>query len=348
MQVRDDRFARQKFSVVPGGSGEQDGKVFVLNPAHIIEGKVTYGDTNAPVPHARLVAQGGRYISDEADAEGHFRLNPYADGPYKSMTTGESLFSVYAYAPDGQPYLGLEKELTWTKGSVRHTVEFALPRGVLVRGKVTDATSGKSIDACRILYAPLKIEKVDSSFTVLTGEWSAVVSHEDGSYAIPVPPGTGHLVVTGASPEYVLSEFGSQILDSRPGGLRKYAQAVVPITAPKGNQPVDVGISLRKGATVRGRVLDPEGKPVANGAVITRFNVSAQAHRWGGRPIPVRDGRFVLSGLEPDRAYRVLVHDAKHQYGAALELSGNANTNEPVRRAFASSTRPASQSPTTG
>ena len=330
LQVRDDRFARQELSVGPAAIGEQDGKVFVLTPAHIIEGRVTYGDTNAPVPHARLVAQCGHYISDEADAEGHFRLNPYADGPYKSMTTGESLFSVYAYAPDGQPYLGLEKELTWTKGAVRQTIEFALPRGVLVRGKVTEGSSGKSIDACRILYAPLKTEKVDSSFTVLTGEWSAVVSREDGSYAIPVPPGTGHLVVTGASPEYILSEFGSQVLDGRPGGLRKYAQAVVPITARKESQPVDVGISLRRGATVMGRVLDPEGSPVADGAVITRFNVSAQAHRWGGGPIPVRDGRFVLSGLEPNRAYRVLVHDAKHRYGAALELSGNANTNEPV------------------
>jgi RNA polymerase sigma factor (sigma-70 family) len=330
LQVRDDRFACQKLSVGPAGSGEQDGKVFVLTPAHIIDGKVTYGDTNVPVSHARLAAQGGHYISDEADAEGRFRLNPYADAPYKSLTTGEPLFSVYAYAPDGQPYLGLEKELTWTNGSVRQTLNFALPRGVLVRGKVTDASSGKSIDACRILYAPLKVEKLDSSLTVLTGEWSAVVSREDGSYAIPVPPGTGHLIVTGASPEYILSEFGSQILDGRPGGLRKYAQAVVPITARKESQPVDIGISLRKGATVRGRVLNPEGSPVADGAVITRFNVSAQAHRWGGRLIPVRDGRFVISGLEPDRAYRMLVHDAKHRYGTTIELSANANTNEPV------------------
>ncbi len=330
LQVRDDRFARQEFSIGPDDAGKSEEKVFVLNPAHIIEGRVIYGDTKAPVPHARLVAQGGRYISDQADAEGRFRLNPYADAPYRSMTTGEPIFSVYAYAPDGQPYLGVETELTWPKGSVRQTIEFALPRGVLVKGKVTDAASGKPIDACRVLYAPLNAEKVDSTLAVLTGEWSAVVSGEDGSYTIPVPPGTGHLVATGASPEYVLSEFGSQILDGRQGGLRKYAQAVVPITAPKGREPVEVAIALRSGASVKGRVLDPDGAPVADGVVITRFNVSAQAHRWEASPIPVRDGQFVLPGLEPDRPYRVNVRDAKNRYGASVELTGRASGNEPV------------------
>ena len=262
--------------------------------------------------HARLVAQGGHYISDQADAEGRFRLNPYADAPYKSMTTGEPLFSVYAYAPDGQPYLGVEKELTWTKGSVRQTIEFVLPRGVLVRGKVTDASSGKPIDACRILYAPLKVEKVDSAFTVLTGEWSAVVSREDGSYAIPVPPGHGpsgrHRRLTGIHPVRI------RISDSRRSTGR--AAQVCPGRGP-GNGPKRARAgralrsALRKGATVKGRVLDPDGSAVAEGALITRFNVSAQAHRWGGSPIPVRDGQFVLPGLEPDRPYRVLVRDAK-------------------------------------
>ncbi len=330
VQIRDDRFARQEIRVGPEDPGKAEGNVFVLTPAHIIEGRVIYGDTKAPVAHARLVAQGGHYISDQADAEGRFRLNPYADNPYKSMTTGEPLFSVYAYAPDGQPYLGVETELAWPKGSVRQTIEFILPRGVLVRGKITDASSGKPIDACRVLYAPLKVEKVDSAFSVLTGEWSAVVSHKDGSYAIPVPPGTGHLVLTGASPEFILSEFGSQVLDGGKGGMRKYAQALVPITAQKGREPVEVAIALRSGVTLKGRVLDPDGAPVAEGAIITRFNVSAQAHRWGGSTIPVRDGQFVLPGLEPDRPYRVLVRDAKNRYGASVELTGRTSDNEPV------------------
>jgi RNA polymerase sigma factor (sigma-70 family) len=330
VHIRDERFARQEISIEPAADGDSEGKVYVLTAAHPIDGRVTYADTGAPVPHARMAAQGGHYISDQADAQGRFRLNPYADTPYTSMTTGEALFTVYAYAPDGQPYLGVQKEITWTKGSVRQTVDFALPRGVLVRGKVTDAGSGKPVEGCQILYAPLHPAPFDPSYSVLTGEWSRVVSREDGTYSIPVPEGTGHLLATKASPEFILSEYGSQMLAGRAGGHRKYAQAVVKVEAPKGNDPVEVAIALRRGVTIQGRVIGPDDKPVAEGAIITRFNVSAQAERWGGYSIPVRDGRFVLPGLDPERVYSLLVHDTKQLWGAAIEVTPKATGNEPV------------------
>ena len=330
VQIRDERFARQYIVIEPQAVGEPEGKTHVLTPAHPIDGRVTYADTGAPVPHARMAAQGGHYMNDQADALGRFRLNPYADAVYKSMTTGESLFTVYAYAPEGQPYLGVSKELTWKKGSVRQTLDFALPRGVLVRGKVTEARSGKPIEGCQILYAPLQQARFDPSFSVLTGEWSTVVSRSDGSYSIPVPEGAGHLVATKASPEFILSEYGSQTLVGGAGGLRKYAQAVVPIEARKGNDRVDVAIALRRGATVKGQVIGPDDKPVAEGAIITRFNVDAQAQRWGGFPIPIRDGRFVLPGLESDRAYSLVVQDAKRRWGASIEVSAKATGTEPL------------------
>ncbi len=87
-----------------------------------------------------------------------------------------------------------------------------------------------------------------------------------------------------------------------PAAMRKYAQALVRIDAPKGNDPVEVAISLRRGVTLAGKVVSPDDKPVAEGAIITRFNVSGQAGRWGGYLVPVRDGRFVLPGLEPESA----------------------------------------------
>jgi RNA polymerase sigma factor (sigma-70 family) len=329
VQIRDERFARQEIVIEPQAAGEREGKTHVLTAAHPIDGRVTYADTGAPVPHARMAAQGGHYINDQADALGRFRLNPYADVPYKSMTTGESLFTVYAYAPDGLPYLGVQKEVTWKKGSIRQTVDFALPRGVLVRGKVTDSSSGKPIEGCQILYAPVHSTPYDPSFSILTGEWSTVVSRSDGTYSIPVPEGLGHLVATKASPEYILSEFGSQTLAGSAGGLRKYAQALVQIEARKGNDPMDVTIPLRRGVTVKGQVIGPDEKPVAEGTIITRFNVCAQAHRWGGFPIPIRDGRFVLPGLEPDRVYSLVVHDAKDGCGATIEVSPKATGSDP-------------------
>jgi RNA polymerase sigma factor (sigma-70 family) len=330
LQIRDERFTRQDLSIGPDEAGQPEGKLFALNPPHLIEGRVTYRDTGRPVPHARLVAQGGHWMSGEADAEGRFRLNPYCDTPYRSMTTGEPLFTVYAHAPYGEPYLGVETELTWTKGTVRQSVDFALPRGVLVRGRIKDAASGKPVGGAQVLYAPMNVEKVDSPLAVLTGEWSAVASQDDGNYAIPVLPGTGHLVVTKASPEYILSEYGSQVLGGRVGGARHYAQALIRFEARKGNEPAEVPITLRRGVIVTGQVIGPDGQPVAEGVITTCFNVSAQAHRWGGDAIDVRDGRFVLPGLDTGRKYRLLVRDAKHRIGAVVELSPRPTGNEPL------------------
>jgi protocatechuate 3,4-dioxygenase beta subunit len=335
IQVRDDRFARQDLKIEPQAEGYPSGLVFALKPAHVIEGRVTYADSGRPVPRARLAVMGGRYINGEADAEGRFRLNPYADSPYKSDATGDPLFSVFAYPPDGQPYLGLDRDLGWPKGAVRQTVEFALPPATLVRGRVTDATSGKPLAGVQVVYMPRNEARPaeEQGRRILTGEWSAAVSGDDGAYAIAIPPGAGHLVARGPSPEYILAEFGSNTIDyGRPGGIRKYAQAVIPVEAPRGSGTLDVAIALRHGITRRGRVLDPDGQPVAAATLITRFNVSDEAHRWGGDKIPVRDGRFVLPGLQEGQAYRVLVIDSKQRRGAAVEISARESGDEPVIR----------------
>ena len=157
-----------------------------------------------------------------------------------------------------------------------------------------------------------------------------VISGDDGTYSIPVPEGAGHLVATKAAPEYILSEFGSQTLAGGAGGHRKYAQALVPVDAKKGSGPIDVAITLRPGLTVKGQVKGPDDTPVAEGLIITRFNVSAQAQRWGGYPIRVADGRFSLPGLEPGRVYSLLVQDAKRRWGAAIEISAKQGGNEPL------------------
>ncbi len=52
VHIRDERFARQSISIEPAADGDSEGKVYVLTAAHPIDGRVTYADTGAPVPHA--------------------------------------------------------------------------------------------------------------------------------------------------------------------------------------------------------------------------------------------------------------------------------------------------------
>ena len=80
---------------------------------------------------------GPRPIVTAADAEGRFRANP-GSGAEGSVT---------AYPPDGQPYLANSKSIEWPKGAITHSADLALPRGVMMRGKVAEHGSGRPVAA---------------------------------------------------------------------------------------------------------------------------------------------------------------------------------------------------------
>ena len=85
-------------------------------------------------------APGGTHNEFEADAEGRFRANPLSADRYE----------VSAAAPEGQPYLTVSKLFNWPKGAVEYPIDLALPRGVVIRGKVTEEGSGKPVAGARI------------------------------------------------------------------------------------------------------------------------------------------------------------------------------------------------------
>src|SRR5262249_56411703 len=103
-------------------------------------GKGDGGDRGRALAHARLTVYAGEHelgggtgIDGVADESGRFRHNPWP-GRYITVT---------AYPPEGEPYLIRKKLFQWPKGSVKQKVEIKLPRGVLVKGKLTEAGSGK-------------------------------------------------------------------------------------------------------------------------------------------------------------------------------------------------------------
>ena len=66
------------------------------------------------------------------------------------------------------------------------------------------------------LPARFKEPSFEPTEAVLTGEWSnSHQSQEMARIRFPVPSGPGHLIATKASPEFILSEYGSQTLDGR-------------------------------------------------------------------------------------------------------------------------------------
>jgi RNA polymerase sigma factor (sigma-70 family) len=328
LSVSDDRFATQSVEVAADArEGEKEYKT-TLEPAHLIEGTVTGADTGKPIPGARLSVSAGKLgiyalfeLDARADEKGRFRVNP----------TPGNAFVVTAFAPDSTPYLPLRTQLRWPKAAVKQQLDLKLPRGVLVCGKVVEAASGKTVARASVQFHPRAIDNPNFRSDIVTGWDTAVVSDEDGKFTIGVLPGPGHLLIHGPTPDYVLSEIGQRKLyEGKDGGTRYRAAAIVPLDLKDDAESHDVTVKLQRGVTVKGRLVGPDGKPVAEALVFSRLSVSPATStvgpsygtaEWPAWPLHVSEGRFELRGCDPEKSSPVLFLDSKNKAGAMVELS---------------------------
>jgi hypothetical protein len=315
--VQEDRFARQHLQVSADNRAKEI--TWSLSPARLLEGKVVYEDTGKPAANARL-ASVPTDTHAGTDAGGRFKLS-------LSALAQRNLPPLQVHAAEGEPYLAVRQEVVWPRAAIKHEIEVKLPRGVLVRGKVTEAGSGRPVAGAGVQYVP-RDDNPNLRPNVLTGWQNVVASGSDGSFQIAVPAGPGHLLVSGPGLDFIHEDIGSRVLTvGKPGGYRVNADAVVKLDLAANAGPQEVKVALRRGVTVRGRLLDPEGKPVARAEMVCGLLRSAVPSNSN---VEVRDGLFALHGCDPDKEYPVLFLDPEKGWGAAVTLAGKQAGGESV------------------
>ncbi len=209
---------------------------------------------------------------------------------------------------------------------LRKHLDIPLPRGALIRGKVTEHGSSKPLSGATVQF--LSMNPRDRN----QGRSSSIVaSKDDGSFQIVVPPGKGHLLVFGPSNDYILESIGDRTLrDGQPGGRRNYAHKIVAYEAQAGEKTQTIDAALRKGSSVRGRVVGPQGQTVKEARILSRLHIEHYSPQWRGDFVKCQaiDGVFELNGLDPEKAVPVYFLDAVNQWGAAVELSGKQSGEE--------------------
>jgi protocatechuate 3,4-dioxygenase beta subunit len=303
-----------------------------IQPARSLTGRVTDADTGRPVPHTLVGTLG--MLRSEADGDGRFRVAARGAG-----ARGDR-FLIRAASPDGAPYLVAEKEGEWPKGALEQSVDLALTRGVVVRGKVVEESTGRPVAGAIVRIAPYR-----SPQQIAGGSCVPAATGPDGTYRVAAPPGPGYLVVQ-ASDEYALREFGGDgdpsLIEAEPGHRRFYAHAYRAVDLKPGGPDQEVDIALRRGATVRGRVVGPDGQPVPDARVFSRiilrtnpvggwrdFVVSFVGLVGFGRG-RVYDGRFALHGLDADVEVPVFFLEPERKLGATVRFTGRSATGGPV------------------
>jgi RNA polymerase sigma factor (sigma-70 family) len=317
LRIEDDRFALQTLTLAADNAGKKEFRQSLAAPQHF-EGEVVAEDTLKPMPGVRVAVVGyqkvgrrpvGQETGARTDARGRFRINPYS---------GE-FFDVRAHVPGGVPYLSTEERLRWPKGAAEHKLRIKLPRGVLVRGKVVDKTSGKPVEWVHVSFQPQEKDNPKRPANLLRPSQGAVFSDTDGSFELVVPPGPGRLLARAPGWDFIWTGISSdELLSGKPGGYRRYFHAVVPLNFKERQAPQKLTVSVRRGVTLKGRVVGPNGKPVPAAVMFvpgelvpSRLGVSILRlpHESMPEMIKLKDGKFELPGCDPDKTYRVFFLD---------------------------------------
>ncbi len=305
--IRDPRFATRSLLVRTNAAAGPIEVTRALEPATVVEGRALAADTGLPIPHA-IVSLGSSLTPFFSGAGHHFPADD--QGRFSARATPGDYYSIRGYPPDGSPYLISEHRFNWTKGAVKRTMDVTVPRGVLIRGQVVEAGTGRPLAG-----ASVQFHANPQRDDIVSGWHAIVASGDDGSFRIAVPPGRGHLLVYGHTSDYILREIGWRELQyGRPGGWRTYAHAILAYEVNAGDASSEIVAALRPGKTIRGRVLDPDGRPVKEATIMTRLDAGdTHAHWNGAHQLHARNGRFELHGLGPETSAPVIFLDADHE-----------------------------------
>jgi hypothetical protein len=332
LQVRLDmihpRFAPQTLTVETDDAPQAKSVTMALVPTKIITGRVTYADTGEPVPKAQIgIAtlgprrQGhGSFTSFETDAAGRFRANP---------SPGDR-FSIGARPPEGLPYLLAHKTIDWPKGAVEQSVNLALPRGVMIRGKITEEVSNRPIANAVLHFAPRRAPGSGAGAAA-----AGSTTNADGSFEMAVGSPSGHLSVMAPSTDYVVREISRQeYFGDGLGNRRLYSHAFLACNPKPGETSLEVNLALRRGVTVTGHVVGPDDRPVS-GAWIFGWGIvwpfSAPVSPWHGyHHRNAVDDRFELHGVDPDTEHPVIFFEPERKLGTIVQLSGKSTTGGSV------------------
>jgi beta-lactamase regulating signal transducer with metallopeptidase domain len=271
-----------------------------LSPSRPYEGIIRDLDSGLPIAGATL--QGAAFadkdflnytaIETKSDGEGRFSLPgmPFGKGN-----------EVVVLAPEDQPYLPAKFRLPEFGASNLARLDLALKRGVWLKGRVRDRTSGKPLEARVRYHAAVSNSHLNESpgFGDLqfgnNQDLGSQYTSEAGTYRIAVLPGPGLLtmhVVNGG--HYARDE--AQAAKPNEAAFRPIAyglgDAWSTIVVGDKEASHDFSVVPAPTRTVHGLIFDPAGNPVTG----ARFHGMFDIQYW--YPIE-RNNQFAVTDLRP-------------------------------------------------
>jgi protocatechuate 3,4-dioxygenase beta subunit len=272
----------------------------------VITGRVTSGDKGIANISVQLFP-----IERASDRSAVAKATTDYQGNYKMTNVPAGHYSILAVAPAmvGQsdtPYGTLDKSITISEGETVEKMDFALVRGGVITGRVTDADGAPVIGERVQLSQPNAQGRSPRSYSFFNPYMYQ--TDDRGIYRIyGIPPGN-YTVSIGESKNSGEIRFGF-------GGRGYYSLTYYPsvtdqskatvIEVMEGSEASNIDITLgrkEKSYAATGRVVDESGQPVPNIriAAAALMKDDRMGGFGGGMPTDAQ-GRFRIDGLLPGR-----------------------------------------------
>jgi RNA polymerase sigma factor (sigma-70 family) len=270
------------------------------------------------------------YLETTTDAEGHYRL---------VGLTREGKHLLEALPAAGQPYLSVGKTPAAPPGLGPVTVDFALKRGVWIRGRVTDKATGRPVPALVEYgaFADNPFLKEAAGYRDGDSDRAQVRTAADGSFTLLGLPGPGLVAAKATDPEdegRYLTGLGADAIhgprnrdsfDTEPYGRDPFEfHALAAVCPAREATAVVCDLVLDPGRTVTGTLVDPDGKPVS-GAGIEVVRGS------GFRVKELPTAAFRVTGIDPQHPRWYFVRHPGRHLGAVVLLKGDEPAPVTVR-----------------
>jgi hypothetical protein len=310
-------------------------------PTRPVEGTVRDRDTARPLAGVTVRARmgsarqhfvGDPYIETTTDEEGRYRLVGLAR---------EGEHALEALPAPGQPYLPVARTLAATPGLDPMTLDFALKRGVLIRGRVTDKATGRPVPALVQYFALADNAHLGEVPGLLADRradvYGQVRTAEDGSFTLVGLPGRGLLAAKAADRQaqgrYVMGLGADDIkgprfgdgFDTEPGSCDpSQFNTLAEVNPARDAEAIKRDLVLDPGKTVTGSIVDPDGKPVTGASIDSVRGVWLRV-----KDLPTAE--FRITGVDPKHPRWYFVRHRGRNLGTLVPLKGDEPTPVTVR-----------------
>jgi len=315
---------------------------YAAQPSRLVEGTVRDARTN--LPRAGMEVQSYQFAGSNVIAVKALKTITDAQGRFRLASLPKGKGNLLIVVPnDDQPYFMQEVRVPDPPGITPVAIEVALHRGIWIEGKVTEEATGAPVAEARLCYFPF----LENPFARATPEFHAhgnvdgvglqrrYMTKPNGTYRLVGLPGRAIVGVemykkpyrqgVGAEAIKGMNErghFETWRNVSWPGKL--WPTAMKEINPPGDAELVHLDIVLSSGASVRLRVVDPDGAPVTGVTTAGRTNRGIR----GRDAAP--DAKFDVITLAPGEDRLVMVRHDGRKLGKVVHVREGDDKAGPV------------------